>query len=352
MATAKRKRGEPRGLYSRNGVYYSRIAGADGRLIRKRLSADKATAKVILGQLRTTVEKQKFGILPADYKPKITSLAEVKRRYEAHMAGSHATNTLRTFNTAWSQVIQGSGARTVADLSAARVDGWVTARRNVGLRGQTINTYMILVAGALAWAYAEGLIAANPLAHWEAVRTHSPRPRRDLLPDEVKALFAAEDNAEWRTRWAVYLYTGLRSEAGSAIRWEWIDFAASTILLPLEANKSHRELAIPMHPALVEALLAWREARGSPQSGPLFRDVTRSSIWRRFKAVCARAGIHGDGLSTHSLRHTLATHVYEASDHNLMIVRDILGHKSIETTRRYLHLRDGAVAEALAKLAY
>lgn len=43
-----------------------------------------------------------------------------------------------------------------------------------------------------------------------------------------------------------------------------------------------------------------------------------------------------DNVGTHSFRKTFAEAVYEASEHDILIVRDALGHSSVTTTQRYL----------------
>jgi site-specific recombinase XerD len=54
-----------------------------------------------------------------------------------------------------------------------------------------------------------------------------------------------------------------------------------------------------------------------------------------------RAGIAKQG-GIHALRHAFATHLLEAG-RNLPTVQDLLGHRHLSTTARYLHLTPGRI---------
>lgn len=46
------------------------------------------------------------------------------------------------------------------------------------------------------------------------------------------------------------------------------------------------------------------------------------------------------GITTHKLRHTAATLMYQHGGVDTLVLKDILGHKSIATTEIYTHLSD------------
>ena len=51
----------------------------------------------------------------------------------------------------------------------------------------------------------------------------------------------------------------------------------------------------------------------------------------------------------HDLRHTFASMLLE-KDESVFVISKLLGHKSIKTTERYLHLRDQAARNAISSL--
>jgi integrase len=107
---------------------------------------------------------------------------------------------------------------------------------------------------------------------------------------------------------------------------------------------------IPICPELRRALEGYLSTRDDRQKtdAPLFpsreagasgvaRSLGRSAAEKLIKAqlIAIAEGDH-QGLSTHSLRKTWARELYERSGHDILLVRDGLGHSSVDITQRYL----------------
>ena len=70
------------------------------------------------------------------------------------------------------------------------------------------------------------------------------------------------------------------------------------------------------------------------------RKMERSVVHRMIKRVCKRTGID-ERTSSHWLRHSHASHSLEAGC-NLRLLQQSLGHASVTTTERYLHISPDA----------
>ena len=81
---------------------------------------------------------------------------------------------------------------------------------------------------------------------------------------------------------------------------------------------------------------------GSREDGePLFVNryggrLSRRSIEKAVRNYAARAGLK-EGVHTHTLRHSFASHMLEG-DADLRVIQDLLGHSSVSTTQLYTHI--------------
>jgi integrase/recombinase XerD len=137
---------------------------------------------------------------------------------------------------------------------------------------------------------------------------------------------------------------GLRAREIAKLTWDMVVDASGNVSNVIElrdrAAKKGSGRLIPMHPDLVDALIALRQAStgsgpviGSERGGPM----TALSIVVWFNKVFQYLGLQG--CSSHSGRRTFITRaarlVYEAGG-SLRDVQLLAGHRSIQTTQRYI----------------
>ena len=76
--------------------------------------------------------------------------------------------------------------------------------------------------------------------------------------------------------------------------------------------------------------------------------IGKVTVYDAFKKACRAAKI--DDFRFHDLRHTFASHLVMAGV-DLVTVKELLGHKTINMTNRYTHLAQEHKAQAVAKLS-
>jgi integrase len=169
-----------------------------------------------------------------------------------------------------------------------------------------------------------------------------------LAPPDLADLLAFADCSRHplRNRVIVLLSAkaGLRAGEIASLTWDMVLDAggqiSKTIELRDQVAKNGSGRLIPMHAELADALSAWRKF--SIWSGHVVRSerggpMTALSIVVWFKRAYGYLGL--DGCSSHSGRRTFITRaarlVHEAGG-SLRDVQLLAGHRSIQTTQRYI----------------
>jgi site-specific recombinase XerD len=121
------------------------------------------------------------------------------------------------------------------------------------------------------------------------------------------------------------------------------DIDSGRMVIVVRETKTRRDRLAPLTPRTLAALRAYWRARRP--SGPyLFTGVragaplTREAVALALRKAARRAGL-GKHFYPHLLRHAFATHMLELGA-DIRTVQVLLGHASIRSTERYLHLTE------------
>jgi integrase/recombinase XerC len=118
-------------------------------------------------------------------------------------------------------------------------------------------------------------------------------------------------------------------------------------------GKGRKERIVPVGEKAVNALKAYLGEQGVIRGeGPIFLNpkggrLTARSVGRLIKKYTRSSGIFRK-VSPHSLRHTFATHLLDAGA-DIREIQEMLGHASLSTTQRYIHLSMGKLMEVYDK---
>lgn len=188
------------------------------------------------------------------------------------------------------------------------------------------------------WAYEEGLIGVDPSAKLATVRIPSTVPR--MAPDEAVNEALTRANPMER---AVILLGRLgclrRAEiAGLHMRDRDRDVLHVT-------GKGEKRRAVYCHTALLAALIELEQHQdfGFYFPGRTGGHIPADSVHHIISTLT--------GWNPHSLRHAGATDVFQAS-HDLRSVQMLLGHSTIATTERYVHVGEEAMRAAVAGIRF
>ena len=133
---------------------------------------------------------------------------------------------------------------------------------------------------------------------------------------------------------------GLRVSEIINLQWKHIDRQRGQILI--EQAKGKKDRYVILSPILEDILIAYyRKCKTKPVKYVFESAVPGQSYSARtaqavFQQAKQKAGIKKD-VSFHSLRHSFATHLLEKGT-DVRYIQELLGHFSIKTTTRYLHV--------------
>jgi integrase/recombinase XerC len=209
----------------------------------------------------------------------------------------------------------------------------------------------------------EKLVSSNPAKAVSTPKVEKPLPTT-LTVDEVFRLMESSDRPPKNPSKAEAEERGLRDHAvlellySSGLRvGELVGLNLNHLDLRLGIvrvmGKGRKERIVPIGNKALEALRAYLGRRGDPEGeDPLFinlrgKRLTGRSVGRLVKAYTRSSGIVRK-VSPHSLRHSFATHLLDAGA-DIREIQEMLGHASLSTTQRYIHLSPGKLMDVYDK---
>ncbi len=256
------------------------------------------------------------------------------------------------------------GMKHLHDLTPADAAAYLTQLQSDQLSARTIRNHRGFLVAVWNTLKLQAGLTDNP---WAALPAPEAEPsiRRALSMDEIKRLFAAAAGPEDRAAISLGLFAALRLGDVANLPWKAVRLDEGLIVVePHKTRKYGREVRIPIHAALREALLAQRAAaRGEwvcPNLRALYaerRDRAGRHIVRLFEA--AKIQLIGEKTTRrrrapslgafHALRHSFISFAARAGVPQLA-VRAIVGHSNAATTRLYEHVDELTLQKAVQSI--
>ncbi|MBP3267968.1 MAG: tyrosine-type recombinase/integrase, partial [Ruminococcus sp.] len=121
-------------------------------------------------------------------------------------------------------------------------------------------------------------------------------------------------------------------------------------------GKGNKERMIYLNEACIDALNKYLVIRCDNQKAKaepaLFisnqnKRISKRRVQQIVENTLTAAGLDGKGITTHKLRHTAATLMYQYGDADVLTLKELLGHASVATTEIYTHLSNENVRNAI-----
>ena len=109
----------------------------------------------------------------------------------------------------------------------------------------------------------------------------------------------------------------------------------------LPETKNSEARTVPLSPAALAILKDMAKAKNGDQVFAL----TAEQITASMKRLRAKSGL--ENIRFHDLRHEATSRFFENSDLDVMEIKAITGHKTLQMLSRYTHLRTARLADRL-----
>ena len=167
----------------------------------------------------------------------------------------------------------------------------------------------------------------------------TPRQLPEILgADELVRLFASVNNIKHKIILMTAYACGLR--VSEVINLKVGDIDSSRMMVRVEHGKGNKDRYTILSPRLLSELrsywLVYRPSLWLFENKITKARLSRSTPQLVFKAAVKKAKIDKK-VTFHSLRHGFATNLLEAGV-NIRTIQILMGHSSISTTSRYLHI--------------
>ena len=259
------------------------------------------------------------------------------------------------------------GALYLNAISEVKINDACANWKNVGVesgrkvQGPTLNRHLDSLSVVFKAAREWGWATRNPVR--DAKRYKEPKGRVRYLSDEEREqlLKVAKDDP-YKPLYLVVvlaLSTGMRKEELLSITWTNVDLSKGTIILPKTKNGERRRVAVRglAHELLlqhakirrIDSDFVFPGEKPSPdkpcnQVDMSDRHMDIRKAWERTLRKSKIKDFH-----FHDLRHSCASYLAMNGATQLEIA-EVLGHKTLDVTKRYVHLSESHTAEVVESM--
>ena len=253
-------------------------------------------------------------------------------------------NTIRNAYTSIFQFldfVQSDDKASFDTLSRTDLESFIEYEQDRGLKPCTIRTRLACLYAFIRFLVNNKVVGPELLERKIHIKQPATLPR-SIDPDDVERILAVLDDVRDRAMILLLLRTGMR--IGELLKTRMVDISLEDQMIMIyESEKTGAGRVVYFGNDAAEALYNWLMARDVWKErlfySPGRNTLSYTTAWMMFKRYLEKAGLSHKNYSLHCLRHTFATGLLNARI-SIEVLRDLLGHTTLEQTRRYANLSD------------
>ena len=198
-----------------------------------------------------------------------------------------------------------------------------------------------------------GLLKDNPAKELDSPKKKATLPKHLTLEESIDLLNAIDGKNKERDYCIITLFLncGMRLSELVGLNLSDANFDTKTLTV---TGKGNKERTIYINDACCEALKDYYKIR--PEVGlkdkqaifisRLMQRISPKTVQFIIYKFIDQAGLDGKGFSTHKLRHTAATLMFQHGKTDIRVLQKLLGHENLGTTQIYTHVSDTQLEDA------
>lgn len=197
-------------------------------------------------------------------------------------------------------------------------------------------------------------IEENPMQELESPKAKKALPKYLTLEESVNLLNSIDGKFKERDYCIIALFLNCGLRLSELVGLNYGDIRSDNSMRV--TGKGNKERIIYLNDMCINAINEYMKVRpveGVKDKNALFLSSRLSRISPKtvqyiVKTFLDKAGLGDQGFSTHKLRHTAATLMYQQGNVDVLLIKEILGHENLATTEIYTHIIDSQLKDAVA----
>ena len=197
-------------------------------------------------------------------------------------------------------------------------------------------------------------IEENPMQELESPKAKKALPKYLTLEESINLLNSIDGKFKERDYCIIALFLNCGLRLSELVGLNYGDIRSDNTMRA--TGKGNKERIVYLNDMCINSIneyLKVRPVEGVKDKNALFLSsrlsrISPKTVQHIVKTFLDKAGLGDQGFSTHKLRHTAATLMYQQGNVDVLLIKEILGHENLATTEIYTHIIDSQLKDAVA----